>query len=88
VWQEETSNQKLPVAAGKKSTLPQLTFSTPTPCFQDLRSSEYTSIINASATDTPGSVLVFDDTLGARDNHRSDGNAFLHVSSIPSSAAF
>jgi hypothetical protein len=50
--------------------------------------SEYTSIINASANDTSGSVLVFADTFGGRDNHRSDGNAFLHVSSAPSPADF
>jgi hypothetical protein len=57
-------------------------------CFQHLRTSEYTSIINASANDTSGSVLVFADTFGGRDNYRSDGNTFLHVSSVPSSAAF
>ena len=27
---------------------------------------------------------MFADTFGGRDNHHSDGNAFLHVSSVPS----
>jgi hypothetical protein len=33
-------------------------------------------------------IFSFADTFGGRDNDRSDGNALLHASSVPSSAAF